>query len=241
MSWHLGRLCGFDLETTGTDVETDRIVTACVVPCGGNQPVWSTAWLADPGIEIPAQATAVHGITTARARAEGRPAIKVIGEIVAALTKAVINGIPIVAMNATFDLTLLDREARRHGITPLTDTVSKQLRVLDPRVLDKQYDPYRRGKRTLTDLCRHYGVALEGAHTADADALAACRVVWHIANQYPQATQATLTDLHSAQVRWARQQAESFASYLRRTPGKEHLATTVRGELPLLPAQGVNV
>ena len=38
-------------------------------------------WLADPGIEIPEQATAVHGISTERARAEGRPAPLVVAEI----------------------------------------------------------------------------------------------------------------------------------------------------------------
>ena len=48
--------------------------------------------------------------------------------------------------------------------------------VLDPRVLDKHIDPYRRGGRKLTDLCAHYKVALDGAHSADADAIAACRV-----------------------------------------------------------------
>ena len=43
-------------------------------------------WLADPGVEIPLQASAVHGITTERARAEGRPAAEVVAEIVAALS-----------------------------------------------------------------------------------------------------------------------------------------------------------
>ena len=51
------------------------------------------------------------------------------------------------------------------------------LRVLDPRVLDRHLDRYRKGRRTLTDLCAHYGVTLEGAHDAAADALAALEVV----------------------------------------------------------------
>src|SRR5688500_20167479 len=85
MSWHLGRLCGFDLETTGVDVEADRIVSACVVQCGGGHPTQSATWMADPGIEIPEGAAKVHGITTERARAEGRPAAEVVEQVVAAL------------------------------------------------------------------------------------------------------------------------------------------------------------
>lgn len=167
MSWHLGRLCGFDLETTGVDVEQDHIVTACVVQCGGKHPTTSATWMANPGIEIPEGAAAVHGITTEQAQAEGQPAGQVVEQVVAALVQVVLSGIPVVAMNASFDLTMLDREARRHRIMPLTDRVGDSLRVVDPRIIDKQVDTYRPGKRTLTDLCRLYEVPLNGAHSAD--------------------------------------------------------------------------
>ncbi|MER6832655.1 exonuclease domain-containing protein [Streptomyces cellulosae] len=229
MSWHLGRLAGFDLETTGVDVENDRIVTACVVQCGGKHPTQSATWLADPGIEIPEGAAKVHGITTERARAEGRPA--------AALVECVLTGQPVVAMNASFDLTIVDREARRHGVQPLVDIVGGDLRVVDPRVLDKKIDPYRRGGRKLEDLCRTYDVRLDGAHSADADAIAACRVAWRIACKEPRIGGASLEQLHGWQVEWARQQAESLADYFRRTPGKESWADGVRGDWPFIPAQ----
>ncbi|NED73329.1 3'-5' exonuclease [Streptomyces sp. SID9944] len=237
MSWHLGRLAGFDLETTGVDVETDRIVTACVVQCGGDQPTQSFNWMADPGIEIPEGAAKVHGITTERARAEGRPAAEVVEQVVATLAQSVLAGLPIVAMNASFDLTILDREARRHGMQPLTEHVGGDLRVIDARVLDKKIDPYRRGGRKLEDLCRHYQVALDGAHSADADAIAACRVVWRIATKEPRIGGASVDDLHNWQAMWARQQAESLADYFRRTPGKESWADGVRTEWPLIPHQ----
>ena len=236
MSWHLGRMAGFDLETTGIDVEQDRIVTACVVQCGGGQPTASATWLADPGIEIPTAASDIHKVTTERARAEGRPAAEVIEQVTAALAQVVRDGIPVVAMNASFDLTMLDREARRHGVQPLTDLVGDALRVVDPRVLDKRLDPYRRGGRKLEDLCRHYLVALDGAHSADADAIAACRVVWRIAaNRQPDF--GDLDALHKEQIVWAREQAESLAAYFRKTPGKEQWADGVRTDWPLIPAQ----
>lgn len=237
MSWHLGRLAGIDIESTGVDVEADRIVTACVVQCGGGPPTQSFTWLADPGIEIPDGAFQVHGVTTEQARADGRPAAEVVEQVIAALTESALAGLPVVAMNASFDLTMLDREARRHGVQPLTDVVGKDLRVVDPRVLDKRVDPYRRGGRKLEDLCRTYGVRLDAAHSADADAIAACRVAWRIADNRPDIGGADLAALHASQVQWAREQAESLASYFRRTPGKESWADGVRTEWPLIPHQ----
>ena len=237
MTWFNGRLAGFDLETTGVDVENDRIVTACAVQCGGGHPTQSATWMADPGVEIPEGAAKVHGITTERARAEGRPAAEVVEQLVAALAECVLAGQPIVAMNASFDLTILDREARRHGVQPLVDIVGDDLKVIDPRVLDKKIDPYRRGGRKLEDLCRTYGVRLDGAHSADADAIAACRVAWRIGQKEPAIGNATVAFLHGKQIDWAREQAESLADYFRRTPGKESWADGVRTEWPLIPAQ----
>ncbi|MFJ6935726.1 3'-5' exonuclease [Streptomyces sp. NPDC101132] len=231
MSWHLGRLAGFDLETTGVDVETDRIVTACVVQCGGDQPTASATWLADPGIDIPEQASRVHGITTERARAEGRPAAEVVADILAALGQAITAGVPIVAMNARYDLTLLDREARRHGYDPLPTGP-----VIDPLILDKHISR-RRGSRKLVDLCQHYGVTISDAHSADADAIAACRVAWRIGATRPELAALPLDTLHKQQTAWAAEQASSLAAYFRRTAGKEHLADGVRPEWPLIPHQ----
>jgi DNA polymerase III subunit epsilon len=71
MSWADSRMCGFDIETTGGDRETARIITVTLAFAGGGRPTETTCLLTDPGVEIPAAATAVHGITTERARAEG--------------------------------------------------------------------------------------------------------------------------------------------------------------------------
>lgn len=235
-TWYEGRLAGFDLETTGVSVEDDRIVTSCLVQCGGGQPTQSFNWLADPGIDIPEEAARVHGISTEKARAEGRPAAEVVEQLVAALAESVLAGLPVVAMNASFDLTILDREARRYDVQPLTDIVGRDLRVIDPRVLDKQISR-RKGRRTLTDLCQHYQVRLDGAHSADADAIAACRVAWRLGTTVQQLASMSIDELHQAQIKWAESQGRSLAAYFRRTPGKEAWADGVRTEWPLIPAQ----
>lgn len=198
----------FDLETTGIDVTADRVVTAHVGLLGpGGTIVRAQGWLADPGIDIPEGATAVHGITTARARAEGRPAPEVIAEIVAALRALLDAGIPVVAYNAPYDFSLLKYEALRHGVTPILDPAP----VIDPLVVDKTYDRYRRGKRTLEVVAAHYAVPFEGAHDAAADAIAAGRVAQALAGRFDLPTSAH--ELHTQQIGWAREQAESLTEY----------------------------
>lgn len=233
-SWHLGRLAGFDTETTGVDVETDRIVTACIVEVGGNTPPLTANWLLNPNVDIPEAATAVHGISTEKAKTEGQDAAEGIAQLVAGLTQVVLAGTPLVIMNAPFDLTLLDREARRYGVQPLTDVVGDDLRVVDPRVIDKRLDMYRRGKRTLTDLCRHYRVKLDGAHSADADAIATCRLAWRLGEVFPQIA-GPVDGLHALQVRWHAEWAADFQQHLR---DKGDTNAVIDGSWPLRPAGG---
>ncbi|GAA3902057.1 exonuclease domain-containing protein [Microbacterium invictum] len=198
----------FDLETTGIDVTTDRVVTAHVGLLGpGGAVLRAQGWLADPGIEIPDGATAVHGITTGHAREHGRPAADVVAEVVAALRELLDAGIPVVAYNAPYDFSLLKYEALRHGIAPILDPSP----VIDPLVVDKTYDRYRKGKRTLEVVAAHYAVPLEGAHDAAADAIAAGRVAQALAGRF--ALPADANELHTQQIGWARAQAESLTEY----------------------------
>ncbi|WP_336645650.1 3'-5' exonuclease [Microbacterium sp. USHLN186] len=206
-SW-LTRVGVFDLETTGVDVTRDRIVTAHigVLDRHGTQ-IAARDWLADPGIPIPDGASAVHGISTAHARAHGRPAHEVVAEVTAALRMLFAQGLPIVAYNASYDFSLLAHEARRYGIPEL----SAPAPVIDPLVIDKAVDRYRRGKRTLTVVAEHYAVELDAAHEASADAVAVGRVALALAREF--ALPATALELHTRQIAWAREQAESLTEH----------------------------
>lgn len=200
----------FDLETTGVDVRLDRIVTAHVgvLDVDGGV-VAARDWLADPGIEIPAGATAVHGVTTAHARAHGRDAGEVVREVVEMLGGLFAAEIPVVAYNAPYDFTLLTHEALRHGVTP----IAAPFPVIDPLVIDKRYDRFRRGKRTLTAVTEHYAVPLGDAHQASADAVAAGRVAQALAARFARWLPATPEELHARQIGWARSQADSLTEY----------------------------
>jgi len=214
-------LAVFDLETTGVDVDTARIVTAHVgVLDVDGTVVHRRDWLLDPGTPIPAEATAVHGITDEHARREGLAAAVGVAEIVTALRAVLGDGVPLVAYNASYDLTVLARECARHGIAPL----DRPSPVIDPLVLDRALDKYRKGKRTLEVTCAEYGVTLEGAHDAASDAIAAGRLAQAIAWRYPGELAVDAAELHELQVEWCRRQAEDFQAYMRRVRDPEFVA-----------------
>jgi DNA polymerase-3 subunit epsilon len=207
----IGRpLAAFDLETTGKDPDTALIVTGTLVRITPGEPPVVKTWLADPGIEIPEEASAIHGITTAVAREFGRPARDVVDEVRLSLADVWSDG-PVVIYNASYDLTVVTRECGRHHKTPFE--VSGP--VIDPYILDKALDRYRKGSRTLGETCKHYGVKLDGAHDATEDALAAARVAWKLARTYRLIGESTPDTIHELTAGWFAEQQQSFAKYLR--------------------------
>lgn len=209
----------FDTETTGIAAETTRIVTANVSRINATGEVLNSHdWLIDPGIEIPAVATAVHGISTEQARAEGADAATSVSEILETLRAYLDSGIAVVAYNAAYDFTILDREARRHQLAALDSPAP----IIDPLIIDRKVDRYRKGKRSLDAAAEFYGVSLTNAHTAAADAVAAGRVAQAIARMYAPALSMSALELHTAQISWAAEQAASFAEYLARQGKKAY-------------------
>ncbi|MGA1213468.1 MAG: 3'-5' exonuclease, partial [Solirubrobacterales bacterium] len=122
-----------------------------------------------------------------------------------------------------------------HGIEPLVELVGDSgLLVIDPMILDKQLDPYRRGKRKLTDVCAVYGVELTEAHAAHADALAAARLAWRLGKSNPEFGDLDLPTLHEQQIEWARTQAEGLQQYF----DEQGLDRVVEPEWPLVSWPG---
>lgn len=222
MGWHRQLLIGFDLETTGTDPREARIVTGAVIEVRDGERIGHREWLADPGVEIPEEAVAVHGITNARAVAEGRPADQVADAIADVLVSYWRTGVPVVAYNAAFDLSLLSAELRRHALPSLRDRLGTDpAPVIDPYTIDRSVDRYRRGKRNLEAVCREYGVALDSAHDASADALAAARLARAIAQRHPKVAALGPAELHRRQIEWYAEWAADFQAFLRRKGNPE--------------------
>ncbi|MFJ8693681.1 3'-5' exonuclease [Streptomyces roseolilacinus] len=234
--WFEGPLAAFDTETTGVDVERDRIVSAALVvqDAEGGRPR-TTRWLVNPGVPVPPGATEVHGLTDGHLQRYGRWPAPVMDEIARLLAEQCAEGRPLVVMNAPFDLTLLDRELRRHRASSLALYLrDAPLRVLDPRVLDKHLDRYRKGRRTLTDLCAHYEVALDGAHDAAADAAAALEVVRAVGRRYAERLEElSVAELHARQAVWHAAQARGLQAWFARNGSDEVVDPT----WPLRPEQ----
>lgn len=208
----VNRIAVFDTETTGLDLKMSRIVTATVVELdvSGQVVVDRAEWLADPEIEIPEIAANVHGITTEIARAKGRNYKEVVGEILEVLKDCFARGIPVVAYNAPYDFTILHHQALALGLSPLENPAP----ILDPLVLDKTYDKYRRGKRKLEIVAEFYKVALDDAHNSKADAIAAGRVALAVLKNHADKVPATAQELHDSQIGWAKEIDESFSKWM---------------------------
>jgi DNA polymerase-3 subunit epsilon len=214
------KLAVFDLETTGLDLQTSRIVTAAVAVLDANgEPIEIHEWLVNPGIEIPEAAANVHGITTEMAKANGVEPAPAIAEIITVLSKLE-KDMPLVAFNAPYDFSILKSEAERYGIGPLEPKA-----VIDPLVLDRQMVKFRSGKgsRNLVALCRDYQVELLDAHNSTADAIAAGRLAQRQASKFPQLN-VEISALHASQAIWSDEQSLDFEKWFKQQDRPDYRA-----------------
>lgn len=159
-------LCCLDCESTGVEVFEDRIVTVFAGVLDTDTGKWADSinLLVNPGIDIPAEATAVHGISTRVARSFGIRPQDAIERISVFLSRYA--DLPLVVMNANYDLSLLDAEFSRYGYEDMG--WADFFRVVDPLVLDRHFDKWRKGKRRLANLAEHYGVTVDEEMLHDA-------------------------------------------------------------------------
>lgn len=212
--WTKSPWLGFDTETTGISTANDRLVTAaCLLRLGGTlatDPDQETTWLVDPGIEIPAAASAVHGISTQYARDHGQDPVAALEEICQTLYGHLSLGYPLVIFNAGYDLPLLDADCIRNGVTSLSQRFDGSVPgIIDPLVLDRTLVKFRRGRRTLSDLCKAYGVEVsDNAHQADVDTKMTLDLLTAMISEHPRLNDFTLEEMQpiqrEAHAAWAR-------------------------------------
>ncbi|MCU1491497.1 MAG: polymerase subunit epsilon [Acidimicrobiaceae bacterium] len=214
--WHGGSLLGLDFETTGIDRRMDVPVSYALVPVVAGLPGEPQAALVDPGRSIPADATAIHGITTERARAEGQPLRDAVLEVAEAVLAAGRSGTPLVGMNLCFDLSILDHQLRALTGSGLAERGWRGP-VLDVLVLDRHLDRYRKGKRRLEHLCAHYAVSIQRSHEAGADAMAAVGVLLALCERFPNLLEVELEELTEHQASWHREWATDYDAWRARS------------------------
>ncbi|MBD5234018.1 MAG: 3'-5' exonuclease [Bacteroidales bacterium] len=154
----------FDLETTGTNVNTDRIVEISLVKLFPDGEVKSKTRRINPEMPIPAEATAVHHITDEDVA--GEPTFRQVAASLAQL----ISGCDIAGFNSNrFDIPLLDQEFERAGI----DFDFSRARFIDVQTIFHKKEP-----RTLVAAYKYYcGKDLTEAHSALADTTATMEVL----------------------------------------------------------------
>lgn len=201
----------FDTETTGVDVFNDRVVQLYIMLMsedGSLEREWE--WVINPEVEVPGGAAEVHGLTTEYLQENGLDSQKALEE--AREVFAAYQGATWVAYNLNFDLSILDREFRRHGIDKVFGQMAaEKVSLIDPLVIDRAKDKYRKGKRTLEAVAPVYGVAFdpEQAHDANYDVWVTGRVALKVLQRYgsPSTEQ---------QAQWYKSWASGLEKYLRR-------------------------
>ena len=207
-AWTAGEVLGLDFETTGVDRFHDVPVSYALVSVVHGVVVKSWSGLIDPGCNIPTDATAVHGISTERARQEGMPLREGIELVSDAVVAACRRGVPLAGMKLDYDLTILQTQACRLSGRGIIER-GWCGPVLDAVVIDRHFDPDRHGRRTLVDLCDHYGIEITNAHDAWSDTVASIEVVFAQAWRHEALREGDLSELHGAQIGWQREWAHS--------------------------------
>ncbi|MFI1165572.1 exonuclease domain-containing protein [Streptomyces sp. NPDC020801] len=235
------RRAAWDTETTGPDPLNDRIVTAAFIVRGGGRPDRDFSWMINPGVPIPATATAVHHIDDTQAQADGQDPRVALEEIATNLTRCIEWGWPITAFNHSFDWSILHHDLLRNGLPTVEERVAgRPLTLVDPHVIDKQVDRYVKGsgRRKLKPTAERYGVVLEDWHTAEADALAALRIAEVQFERYPRLNDYGPAQLFAAQQAWRAEQAADLQSYFRSAPPERggDPNKVIDGSWPLIPA-----
>lgn len=165
-----------DTETTGRDpTRGDRVIELAVVYLDRGEVTQRHALLIDPGIPIPPETTAVHGITDADVR--GKPRFDAVTREVLALLA---GRIP-VAYNAGFDRAFLFAEMRKAGIAPsneraLPPALRNNVEWIDPLVWARALQTNVKGYK-LGEVSARLGISIVQAHRATDDAEAAGNVL----------------------------------------------------------------
>jgi len=166
-------ICFLDLETTGINVSTDKIVEIAIVKISPDGTQVIKRKLINPEMPIPKSASDIHGITDEMVK--DAPTFKSVANEI----KQFIEGADLAGYNSNrFDIPMLNEEFLRAGVS--VDVESRKL-------LDVQKVFHMMEQRTLTAAYKFYCQKnLEDAHSAEADAVATWEVLEAQLLKYPQ-------------------------------------------------------
>ena len=172
----------FDLETTGTNINADRIVEICYLKVYPNGNEESKTLRINPEMHIPEASSAIHGIYDADVA--DCPTFKDVAKKIA----ADIEGCDLAGFNSNrFDIPVLAEEFLRAGV---------DVDLMKRKFVDVQVIYHKLEQRTLSAAYKFYcGKNLEDAHTAEADTRATYEVLKAQLDHYPEVLENDITFL----------------------------------------------
>ena len=208
-SWYELPLVLIDFETTGRDASEDRIIEIGIVHLQSGEITLKKSILINPGMPIPPDSTAVHGIKDEDVAKERR-----FHEVLPELLELLDGRIP-AAYNASFDRGfLLEEFARTHGVSTPLESIPPALRPsvrwIDPLVWARELLSDLRSRR-LSAVCEHLEIDIGQAHRAADDAAATAKVLFALAPEMP----GNYGELVRIQENHSARQEQAFARYRR--------------------------
>ena len=154
----------FDLETTGTDVANDRIIEISFIKLHPDNHEEVNTFRVNPGIPIPPEATAIHGIKDDDVK--DKPTFAELSKILL----GILSNSDLCGYNLLkFDFPLLRMEFARNNIE--FDTIG--INLIDPMLIFMKNEP-----RDLSAALQFYcGENLKDAHSAEADTIASKKIL----------------------------------------------------------------
>lgn len=200
MNW-TDHLFGFDLETTSVDPYIARPVSIATIHQYQLRTVEHYE-VCDPCIDIPENAKKIHGISNEDVK-DKKKHYDLMNQCSLALS--LLGNCPVVGMNVRYDLTIANRYC---AIDPFPY-------VVDILIIDRHYDKYRKGKRTLEALAKFYEVEQVKAHFALDDVRTTLAVLKKQIKQYRLDT-ISIADLHTMEREWYLEWLENYQTWRKR-------------------------
>lgn len=195
-------LVGLDTETSGLDTRRDRVFEIGLVTYKNAEMVENWGQLIDPMIELDQKVVETTGVTTEQV--SGQPVFaEVVDQIEQRISGQILVGYNII----DFDLPMLSTEFERLG------RQMPAFKVIDVLIFARQLA--RGGRHRLGDMAARFGVEMDTAHRATADADATVRLLYALAPSLPD----DIDKLLVLQSQWAAQQQSKRAMWRDRGEG----------------------
>lgn len=206
----------FDTETGGVDTENDPVLQCFIATADKDGKLLDTweFFIYDPDRPGSPEAAEVHGFTTEWLKEAGGPPKATFDRIREVFIRN--RNLIWVAYNLSFDLSILDAEFKRYGVSEMFgEYASKDVQLFDPLVVDREKDKYRKGNRKLESVAPHYGLDFDpdAAHNAVYDVEMTAKVAAKVRQKFGIPNNAEQAAYHK---KWA----EGLTAYFQKTGKK---------------------